>query len=86
MARIVSYNGVRVKTRKGSSGLGAKEKAAVGRLMSNPPKGGLRKSPNCTVILFKGGSVAVQRCEGRKLRAHNRRQCRNRKKLFVKCR
>lgn len=85
MARIVSYNGIRVKTRKGSSGLGPKEKAAVGRLLSNPPRGGLKKSSDCVVVLFKSGGVAVQRCEGRKLRAHNRRQCRGRKKQFVRC-
>lgn len=85
MARVVSYNGLKVKLRKGTSGLGAKEKAAVGRLLSNPPRAGLKRSADCTVILFKKGALAVQRCEGRKLRAHNRRQCRNRKKLFVRC-
>jgi hypothetical protein len=49
----------------------------------------------CDVIVFtrsrRGGPRLkhpreVVRCVGKKLRAHNRRQCRNRKKQFVKCR
>jgi hypothetical protein len=33
----------------------------------------------------KGGTKAIQRCEGRKLRGTNKKQCRNKKKKFVKC-
>jgi len=42
----------------------------------------------CVIVFFRGKRgklVAVQRCEGRKLKAHNRRQCRGAKKKFVKC-
>jgi hypothetical protein len=86
MARFVSVNGLKVKLPKGASGLGSKQKAALGRLMSNPPKGGLRRTGTCPVIFFKKGALAVQRCEGRRLRAHNKRQCRNKKtKLFTRC-
>lgn len=49
----------------------------------------------CDVIIFKrkrrGGALLkypkeIVRCRGKRLRAHNRRQCRGRKKQFVKCR
>ena len=33
----------------------------------------------------RGGTKAIQRCEGRKLRGTNKKQCRNKKKKFVKC-
>jgi hypothetical protein len=48
----------------------------------------LSTSKGCTVVFFKKGGklVAAQRCEGRKLKAHNRRQCRGKKKRFVRCR
>jgi len=53
-------------------------------------------SKHCVVIPFKrkrrGGALLprsqwrmVTRCDNRKLRAHNRRQCRGRKKQFVVC-
>jgi hypothetical protein len=42
---------------------------------------------NCAVIHFKRPKpVTTVRCEGSKLVAHNKRQCRNKKKKFVKCR
>lgn len=48
-------------------------------------------SNKCTIIFFKKGRVAAQRCEGRRLKAHNARQCRSKAKgrthkRFVKCR
>lgn len=56
-----------------------------------------QSSPNCRIVVVKrrrrGGAILPQsqwsrfeRCDNRKLRAHNRRQCRGRKKQFVKCR
>ena len=62
-----------------------------------------RSSGKCTTVTFKRSAkgrkirprsawVTVKRCEGRKLRAHNRRQCRRgkgksfRMRQFVKCR
>lgn len=35
--------------------------------------------------LPKSKWISVVRCSGRRLKATNRRQCRNRKGLFVKC-
>lgn len=51
----------------------------------------------CRIVVFKrrkkGGRVLApsqwvrtERCEGKRLRAHNRRQCRGKKKQFVRCR
>jgi hypothetical protein len=76
MARFVNVGGLKVKLPKGKAGLGTKERTALSKLMSNPPRRGLRRTANCPVIFFKKGALAVQRCEGSKLRAHNRRQCR----------
>jgi hypothetical protein len=56
-----------------------------------------KTSAHCSRITFKrrrkGGPVlaksnwtTVLRCDNRKLRAHNKRQCRNRKGAFVVCR
>jgi hypothetical protein len=45
-------------------------------------------SKGCVVAFFrgKGGKlVAAQRCEGRKLKAHNRKQCRGKKRQFIQC-
>lgn len=91
MARIVHVGGLKVKLPKGKAGLGTRERTALSRLMSNPPKRGLRRSADCTVIFFKHGGVAVQRCEGSHLKAHNRRQCRSKggrkpRGTFVPCR
>ena len=75
MAQFQVVNGLHIKVPKGKRGLGPTEQRAVNMLMSNPPRRGLRKGRNCPVILFNHGRTAVQRCEGSKLRAHNRRQC-----------
>lgn len=53
-----------------------------------------KKGKKCKRITFhtkRGKPVVVTRCEGRKLHAHNRRQCRKggkgpTKHLFAKCR
>lgn len=71
-------SGLTVKVPKGQSRLNERQVAAVELLVSNPPRGGLRRDKTCPVILFKSKAqrpVAVQRCESRKLRAHNRNQC-----------
>lgn len=60
----------------------AKAHRALSIIKSNGGK--LRKDAKCVIVHF-GANNPVQRCEGRRLKAHNKRQCRNKKKLFVKC-
>lgn len=48
----------------------------------------LSDSKKCLVVFFRKGAkvTATQRCEGRKMpKKRNPNQCRNKKKLFVKC-
>lgn len=80
---LVKYRGLQVRPPKGSRALSAQAKNKI-HMLESEKKGRLSSSDKC-VIFFAGGQ-AIQRCAGRKLRAHNRRQCRNRKKHFVACR
>jgi hypothetical protein len=63
--------------------------------MASAIPGSSGKKGHCSTVTFhrRGGkAVKVIRCTGRKLRAHNRRQCRRAKgksfraRQFVKCR
>lgn len=81
---------VAVRLPKGDRTLTSRHVAALDNMSQR-----VSTSNKCVVAFFrgKGGKlVAAQRCEGRKLKAHNRRQCRakaprgsKRYKRFVKC-
>lgn len=94
MAKTMRVAGLKVRLPKGASGLSPRNRSAVEVLLSNPPRGGLKRSENCTVVLFhskSGKAVAAQRCENRKLKGHNRKQCRRggkgpKRHLYARCR
>lgn len=91
MARRIHHVGnMRVRIPKGANGLSTAHRQALSLLMSNET---LRKDKKCTVFFVRGRGrpKAIQRCEDRKLKATNRRQCRRggkgpKKHLFAKCR
>ena len=92
MARRVAYvRGMKVRLPKGASDIDTRHHQALSALLS---EGKARKDAKCTIAFFhaRGGRpLAGQRCEGRKLKATNRRQCRRggkgpKKHLFTKCR
>lgn len=82
MANTVAYGSYHFRVSK-KKGRPSKEKMAKALSILKSSGANLRTGAACPIIFF--GSTPVQRCEGRKLRAHNKRQCRNKKKLFVKC-
>lgn len=72
---IIKYSGYRVRLPKGRKSLSDHHEAAIQDLMS-------AKKPvdndGCTIVLYHDGSknpLAVQRCEHRKLKGHNKKQC-----------
>lgn len=89
--RFHVVNNVPVVIPKGHSSLDSRHMDALSLLFSE--KKVERKGKSCPIVFFhaRGGKpVAVQRCKGRKLRAHNRKQCRKGgkgkdRKKFVKC-
>lgn len=86
---LIKYRGLNVRTPKGTRSLSAQAKNKI-HMLESEKRGRLASSDKC-VIFFPAGAGAVQRCEGRKLRAHNRKQCRKggkgpQRKLFVVCR
>lgn len=89
MAKTGRVGNMKVRFPKGSGGMTPKARVALSKLMSGKK---LRSDKACTIIFVKGGTKAFQRCEGRKLRAHNRKQCRKggagnkfKRMQFTKC-
>ena len=96
-SKIVKFQGMKVRLPKRATKLSAPAKL---KIQSMDQK--LSKSAKCVITFFdaniKNGRrtgkpklVPVQRCEGRRLKAHNKRQCRKGGKskatryLFAKC-
>ena len=84
-------NNVPVVIPKGYTDLTARHQEALSILFSQ--KKVERRGKTCPIVFFhdkRGNPIAVQRCAGRTLRAHNRIQCRKGgkgtdKMKFVKC-
>ena len=75
---IVTQGGFKIRIKKGRSSLTPAEKSAVSDLFSEK-HGRLSQKASCVIVVAHnkhGSPVAFQRCEGRKLRAHNEQQCR----------
>jgi len=73
--KVVTYQKMRVRLKKGQTKLSTQQMNAIHQLESL--RGGrkpLSMSPKCTIFFAR--SKAIQRCEGRKLRATNKKQCR----------
>ena len=86
-AKLVKVSGYNVRLPKGVRSLSPVQRTKISRLASDlaSRRKRLATGEGCVIFFPRGADAAVQRCEGRKLRATNRRQCRNRKKKFIKC-
>ena len=90
-AKLVKVGGYNVRppcTRRGKKKPGNKRGPCVARktsfsateksrILSNVANKKLSKSSSCVIVKMK--NTWVQRCDGRKLKAHNRKQCRVKK-------
>ena len=85
---LIKYAGYRVRVKKGQRSVTPAQRKKISILNSElaARRKSLSKGDGCVIFFPRGAQTAVQRCTHRRLKATNRRQCRDRKKQFVKCR